>query len=165
MRAAFKAITITLLFASASSTYPDALTYEQQFVGEVREFANLNRLNIARLHRDIHANCYITVTVATVIRSDGSVKGAFIVESSTVPVVDKYFLYVIQQAAPYEPLAGHYEPAPLEVTITREFRLDVQLWGQGVASTRPCERLEPPVSQPDSEDGFEESENQGRAPS
>jgi hypothetical protein len=58
-------------------------------------------------------------------------------------VVDRYFLYVIQQAAPYEPLADHYAPVPEQITITREFRLDVQLWGQGIPSTRPCERLKP----------------------
>lgn len=143
LRVIRKFVTIALLLAPAVSAYSDALTYEQRFVGEVTEFANLNRLSIARLHRDVHANCYIPVTVATVIRSDGSVKDASIVESSTVPVVDRYFLYVIQQAAPYEPLADHYVPVPEQITITREFRLDVQLWGQGIPSTRPCERLKP----------------------
>ena len=128
--------------------YADPLQYEHQFVEDILEFASLNRLSIARLHRDIHANCYIPVTVATVIRSDGGVKEAFIVKSSTVPVVDRYFLYVIRQAAPYQPLANHYDPAPEEVTITQEFKLDVQLWGHGIRSTRPCEELKPRESQP-----------------
>jgi hypothetical protein len=144
-------VTVTLLLVTFVSAYADELTYEQLFAREVIEFANHNRLSIARLHRDIHANCYIPVTVATVIRGDGSVKDVFIVESSTVPVVDKYFLYVIQQAAPYEPLADHYDPAPEEITVTQEFRLDAKLWGQGTPSTRPCQKLEPRESQPDRE--------------
>jgi TonB family protein len=134
---------ILISSAAACPVDADPLEYQRQFMEEVVEFANHNRLNIARLHRDIHANCYIPVTVATVIRSDGSVKDAFIVKSSTVPVVDRYFLYVIRQAAPYEPLANHYDPAPEEITITEEFKLDVQLWGYGTRSTRPCEELKP----------------------
>ena len=141
-------VTIVLLLSTVLSAHSDELMYEQEFVREVTEFANHSRLNIARLNRDIHANCYIAVTVGTIIRSDGSLKDAFIVESSTVPVVDRYFLYVIQQAAPYLPLADHYESVPEAITITREFRLDAQLWGQGTPSTRPCERLEPSESQP-----------------
>ncbi len=112
-------------------------------MAEVIAFANLNRLDLRRLHRDVHANCYIPVTVATFIRRDGSVKDAFIVKSSTVPVVDRYFLYVIKQAAPYRPLANDYDPAVDEITLTQEFKLDAQLWGHGIRSARPCEELKP----------------------
>ena len=160
MRVMRQAATIALLLSTVLSAYSDVLTYEQEFVREVTEFANLNRLSIARLNRDIHANCYIAVTVGTTIRSDGSLKDTFIVESSTVPVVDKYFLYVIQQAAPYLPLADHYDPAPEEITITREFRLDAQLWGQGTPSNRPCERLEPGESQLNQEGAGENSKSE-----
>jgi hypothetical protein len=59
------------------------MTYQQEFTAEVIEFADLNRLNIARLNRDVHANCYIPVTIATIILSDGSVKDVSIVKSST----------------------------------------------------------------------------------
>ena len=137
------------LLAVACSLYADESTYEQRFVDEVIEFANHNRLNIARLNRDVHANCYIPVTVTAVIRADGSLKDVAIAESSTVPVVDRYFLYVIQQAAPFEPLEGHIDPVPEDITITREFRLDAQLWGHGIPSTRPCETLEPREPRPD----------------
>lgn len=136
-------LTTFLVLTLPVSIFADLLTYEQAFVDEVTEFANLNRLSIARLNRDVHANCYIPVTIATVILRDGSVKDVSIVKSSTVPVVDRYFLFVIEQAAPYEPLANHYDPAPEEVTITRQFKLDVQLWGQGIRSSRPCEELKP----------------------
>jgi hypothetical protein len=125
---------------------PDAETYEREFVREVVEFANHNRLNLARLHRDVHANCYIPVTVGTVIRSDGSVRDVFIAKSSTVPVVDRYFLWVVRQAAPFQPLAKHFEPVPEEITVTHEHRLDAQLWGNGIRSTRPCEELKPPAN-------------------
>jgi TonB family protein len=131
------------MLAVAFPLCADESTYEQRFVDEVTEFANHNRLNIARLNRDVHANCYIPVTVTAVISADGSLKDVSIAESSTVPVVDRYFLYVIQQAAPFEPLEGHFEPVPEDITITREFRLDARLWGQGIRSTRPCEKLEP----------------------
>ena len=116
-------------------------------MAEVIEFANLNRLNTARLHRDVHADCYIVVTMATTILRDGSVKDVAVARSSTVPVVDRYFAYVIEQAAPYQPLEDHYDPVPEQVTLIEEFRLDVQLWGSGVGSTRPCEKPRPPTSQ------------------
>lgn len=122
----------------------DPETYEREFIKEVVEFANLNRLNLARLHRDVHANCFIPVTVGTVIRSDGSVRDVFIVKSSTVPVVDRYFLWVVRQAAPFQPLANHFDPVPDEITVTHEHRLDAQLWGHGIRSTRACEELKPP---------------------
>ena len=138
-----------VLLAIAGFLYADKSTYEQQFASEVTEFANHNRLHIARLNRDVHANCYIPVTVTTVIRADGTLKDVFIAESSTVPVVDRYFLYVIQQAAPFEPLEGHFDPIPEDITITREFRLDAQLWGHGIPSTRPCQKLEPREPRPD----------------
>jgi TonB family protein len=134
--------TFLLLFLSASA-YSDSMTYQQEFTAEVIEFADLNRLNIALLNRDVHANCYIPVTIATIILSDGSVKDVSIVKSSTVPVVDKYFLYIIEQASPYQPLANHYDPAPEEITITYEFKLDVRLWGHGIGSTQACEELKP----------------------
>ena len=141
--------TIALLLGLGDIAYSDPLTYQHEFAEEVIEFANLNRLNIARLHRDVHANCYIPVTIATVILSDGSVKNISIVKSSTVPVVDRYFLFVIEQAAPYQPLANHYDPVPEKITITQEFKLDAQLWGQGVRSARPCEELKPRDTPPD----------------
>lgn len=144
-----RALFITVLvLAPHGPVYSDPLTYQQKFVEEVVEFANLNRLNIARLNRDVHANCYIPVTVATIIRSDGSVRDVDIVKTSTVPVVDRYFLFVIKQAAPYLPLANDYDPVPDEITVIQEFRLDAQLWGHGVRSTRPCEELKPRDSQP-----------------
>jgi TonB family protein len=134
--------TVCMLFLSVAA-YSDSLTYQQEFAAEVIEFANLNRLNIERLNRDVHANCYIPVTISTIILSDGSVKDVSVVKSSTVPVVDKYFLYVIAQAAPYQPLARHYYPALEEITITWEFKLDAQSWGHAIRSTQACEELEP----------------------
>ncbi len=142
-------ITTVLVLALPGSAHSDSLTYEQEFAEEVVEFANLNRLNIARLHRDVHANCYIPVTIATIILSDGSVKDVSIVKSSSVPVVDRYFRYIIEQAAPFQPLANHYDPVPEEITVTQEFRLDIRLWSDGISSTRPCDELKPRGSQPD----------------
>lgn len=141
--------TTFVILALAGSAYSDPMTYQQDFTQDVIDFANLNRLNISRLHRDVHANCYIPVTIATVIRNDGSVKEVSIVKSSTVPVVDRYFLYVIEQASPYQPLANHYDPAPEEISITQEFRLDAQLWGHGISSTQPCKELRPRDSMPE----------------
>jgi len=138
-----------LILALSDLACSDPLTYQHEFKEEVIRFANLNRLNIARLHRDVHANCYIPVTVATVILSDGSVRDISIVKSSTVPVVDRYFLFIIEQAGPYQPLANHYDPVPEKITITQEFKLDAQLWGHGVRSSRPCEELKPRDTHPD----------------
>jgi hypothetical protein len=133
-----------LAFALLVPAAADERTYREAFLSEVLEFATLNRLNISRLHRDVHANCYIPVTVATTVLQDGSVKDIAIVNSSSVPVVDRYIRFVIEQAAPFPTLATHYDPAPDEVRITHEFRLDASLWGDGVRSERPCQRPEPP---------------------
>ena len=139
----------SLILALNGSAFSDPLTYQQEFTKEVVEFANLNRLHIERLHRDVHADCYIPVIIATIILGDGSVKDVSIVKSSSVPIVDRYFQYVIEQAAPYQPLANHYSPVPEETTVTHEFRLDARLWSDGISSTRPCDELKPRGSQPD----------------
>ena len=130
-----------LLLLIVALAHSGDLAYKQAFVDEVTEFANHNRLSIARLHRDVHADCYIPVTMAAVILRDGSLKDVAIVKSSSVPVVDRYFRFVIEQAAPYPPLADYFDPVPDEVTITHQFRLDVRLWSDGISSTRPCEEL------------------------
>jgi hypothetical protein len=141
----FFAVAFVLALPGLANSDPQ--TYRMAFREEVIEFANLNRLNISRLHRDVHADCYIPVTIATTILRDGSVRDVALVQSSTVPVVDRYFVYVIEQAAPYQPLDEHYEPAPEQVTLTEEFRLDVRLWGKGVRSNKACEELQPKPSQ------------------
>lgn len=132
-----------VLCGPASSDEP---SYHQEFVSKATRFANLNRLSITRLHRDAHADCYIAVTIATVIQRDGSVKEISVVNSSTVPVVDRYFRYVIEQAAPYPALDVYFDPVPAEVSITHEFRLDVRLRSDDLRSERPCQTLKPPVS-------------------
>jgi hypothetical protein len=121
----------------------DESSYRQAFVSEVVEFANHNRLSISRLHRDVHADCFIPVTIATVVKRDGSVANISIVKSSSVPVVDRYFRFVIEQAAPFPLLDDHFDPVPDEMTITHEFHLDVRLWSDGQRSAEPCKRLEP----------------------
>ena len=138
MPRAFLAI---LLLALSVSVLGDRLTYEREFTREVIRFASLNRLQLEQLHRDVHVDCYIPLTIATTIRRDGSVRAISIVESSSGPIVDKYFRFVIEQAAPYQPLANHYDPVPAEVTITREFKIDVRQWSGGAPSTRACEPL------------------------
>ena len=143
-----KFLSTSLHLTLASPAFSDPLIYQQEFVKEVYKFANLNRLHTSRLHRDVHADCFILVTVATVIRSDGSVKDVSIVKSSSVPIVDRYFRYVIEQSAPFQPFASHYDPVPEEITVTQEFRLDVMLWTDGVRATRRCEEVKPRDSQP-----------------
>lgn len=132
-----------LALAVHGTAAADVASYERAFVKDVAEFASHNRLHISRLHRDVHADCFIPVTVATVILEDGSVKDISIVFSSSVPVVDRYYRFVIEQAAPYPPLEDHFDPVPVEVTITHEFRMDVRLKSDGLRSDRPCERLQP----------------------
>lgn len=132
-----------VLFAVCIPARADMLTYQQEFEKEVVEFANQNRIQIERLHRDVHANCYISLTIATTILSDGSVKDISLVASSSVPIVDKYFRYVIEQAAPFQRLSDHFDPVPEEITVTQDFRLDVSLWREGIRSVRPCEKLKP----------------------
>lgn len=127
----------------------DDRTYREAFLARVNAFGSRNRIDIRMLNRDVHADCYIPLTLSTVIRSDGTVADVAIVESSTVPVVDRWYRWVIEQAAPYAALADHYDPVPDKVTITEEFRLDVRLWSENIRSTRPCDPLKPRVQQPD----------------
>jgi hypothetical protein len=134
---------VLLVLAAIEPAYADSVAYEESFVDQVTKFANLNRLDIARLHRDVHIDCYIPVTISTTILRDGTVKEISIEKASTVPVVDRYFRYIVEQAAPYSPLGRHFDPAPDEVTITHEFRLDVRLWSERITSTRPCQQLRP----------------------
>ena len=136
-------LTVIFMLALTATAHADPLEYEREFVEQVYAFVKLNRMNIDRLHRDVHVDCYIPITIATVIRSDGSVKDVSIVKSSSVPVVDRYFLFVIEQAAPFQPLSGHYDPVPEELTVTKEFRLYVELWGHSMETARACEELEP----------------------
>jgi len=131
---------LSLFLAVSSFAHAEPPSYEDAFGLEVMSFASHNRLR-SGLHREVHADCYIPLTVATTIAGDGSVRDISIVESSSVPIVDRYFRWVIEQAAPYPPLAGYYDHVPDEVTITREFRLDVRLWSDGVRSTRECDKL------------------------
>ncbi len=138
----------SLVLALTGSAFSDPLTYQQEFTKEVAEFANLNRLR-SEIHRDVHADCYIPVIIATIILSDASINDVSIVKSSSVPVVDRYFRYIIEQAAPFQPLANHYDPVPAEITVTQEFRLDIRLWSDGISSTRPCGELKPRGSQRD----------------
>jgi hypothetical protein len=137
-----------LVLALTASVFSDPLMYQEEFEKEVAEFANLNRLR-SGIHRDVHADCYIPLIISTVILSDGSVKDVSIVKSSSVPAVDRYFRYVIEEAAPFQPLANYYDPVPEEVTVTQEFRLDIRLSSDGISSTRPCDELDPRGSQPD----------------
>ena len=134
---------IVLLAVMAEPAASDQLDYERAFLEKVHQFANLNRINLRVLNRDLHADCYIPLIISTTITSDGSVKEIVIVESSTVPVVDRWYRWVIEQAAPYESLGAHYDPVPDQVTITYQFTLDIRLWSENVRSTRPCEPIKP----------------------
>jgi hypothetical protein len=131
----------SLVLALTGSAFSDPLMYQEAFEREVAQFANLNRLR-SGIHRDERADCYISLIIATIILSDGSVKDVSVVKSSSFPNVDRYFRYVIEEAAPFQPLANHYDPVPEEVTVTQEFRLDIRLWSDGISSTRPCDELD-----------------------
>lgn len=121
----------------------DELAYKQEVLNKVSIFASRNRIKLAVLNRDVHADCYIPITISIAIRRDGTVEEVSIVKSSTVPVVDNWYRWIIQQAAPYPPLETHYDPVPDEIIITHEFKLDVRLWSENVRSTKPCEPLRP----------------------
>lgn len=128
----------------SATTSADEASYREAFLTKVHAFANLNRISIGALNRDVHADCYIPLTMSIVIRRDGTVADVSIVETSTVPVVDNWYRWVIRQAAPYAPLAEHYDPVPEQIVMIEEFRLDVRLWSANVRSTRACDPIQPP---------------------
>ncbi len=138
--AAATGLAIQLLTAQSFAGGESA--YHNEFVREVHEFASHNRIQQSRLHRDVHADCYIRVIATATILADGTLKSVSIDTSSTVPIVDKYFAYAIKQAAPYKPIAEYYRPAPDEVSITHEFTLDARVYNDNRRSRKPCDELQ-----------------------
>ena len=136
-------LSLCLALLQPAISFADDATYRQEVLARIHAFGNRNRLDIRALNRDVHADCYISITISIAIQRDGSVEEASIVKSSTVPVVDKWYQWIIMQAAPYAPLSEHYDPVPDQIVMIEEFRLDVRLWSENIRSDRPCDPIKP----------------------
>ena len=115
--------------------------YQQAFAAEVHKFALKTRIDQGMLNRDKHADCYIRVVMNAVISEGGRLERVSVEKSSGVPIVDKYFTYVIQQAAPYQPLSSQFSGGRQQVLISQEFMLDARLYNDKRRSKSPCDEL------------------------
>jgi len=99
--------------------------YRAQFSNKVHKFAMRNRFHIGNINRDKFSNCYLAVKVDTTISANGKVKKVVVKKSSTVPMVDKYFKFVIEQAAPFKPLKGYFGSGVKQLVVSEDFKLDL----------------------------------------
>jgi len=53
--------------------------------------------------------------------------------------VDRYYTYVIEQAAPYQPLSSLFSDGRESITMDAEFVLDARLYNDSQRSKRPCD--------------------------
>lgn len=133
-------IIVILWFSSLAQAHAESqqfLQYKNDFNNRVYEFANKNRFNIANVNRDKYVNCIMQVGIETTINSDGKVMNAVIKEPSPIPMINKYFVYVINQASPFEPLAKYFGSSKQEISFLERFRLKLNLY-ENSNVTEPC---------------------------
>ena len=120
--------------------------YQWAFANEVHTFAMKNRIDQGFLHPDKHANCYLRVVMNAAISGDGGLESVSVEKSSGVPIVDKYYTYAIELAAPYQPLSSQFSDGRQRVSIVYEFTLDARLYDDSQRSKHPCDELGQKVS-------------------
>ena len=101
--------------------------YQTEVYNKVHTFGNRNRFNINNVNRDKYSNCYLTLTIATTVSADGSIKETAVKKSSNVAIVDKYFQYIISQSAPFKPLTEYFGPDLQELELVQDFTLDLNI--------------------------------------
>ena len=131
----------TILLAAIAPVLAGSNDYKEAVLQEVYTFANHNRMNLGALHRDVHADCIVAVTLNIAINADGSLQRVNIVETSTVPVFDRYSKYVVEQAAPFPPLSEYHSSALDTINFDHVFRLDARVWNDSQHSTQRCKSL------------------------
>lgn len=110
----------------AESVDPHKLaSYRTEFSDKVHKFAMRNRFHVGNINRDKFSHCYLTVKIDTTILASGKVKNVVVKKSSTVPMVDKYFKYVIEQSAPFKPLKSYFGSGIKQIVVTENFKLDL----------------------------------------
>ena len=134
MTALFRLLTLILLTSAASA---DALQYKQMFLARVYNFGRLNRFNISNINRDKYVNCIMRVKIKTTLNAGGEVVKTEVTEPAPVPVVNSYFLYIIQQASPYGPLEKYVGPGEDQLVIEEYFRLKLGLYEYSTVN-EPC---------------------------
>ncbi|MEH6611256.1 MAG: energy transducer TonB [Halioglobus sp.] len=131
----------TLLLAAIAPVLAAPNDYKEAVLQEVYTFASHNRMNRDALHRDVHADCIVAVTLNIAINADGSLQQVNIVETSTVPVFDRYSKYVVEQAAPFPPLSEYHSSTPDTINFDHVLRLDARVWNDMQHSTQRCKPL------------------------
>ncbi len=103
-------------YLSANTREYAYAAYMRAWVARVSRIGNLNYPDQAR-KRDLHGDLILTV----VLRRDGSVKSAEVIQSSGHPLLDDAALRIVHLSAPFPPIphkAGNYD----EFNITRTWQ-------------------------------------------
>ena len=111
--------------------------YQKHFFDKVYQFSNHNRFNTGNINRDKYTNCYMQVGIEVSIAADGHIKHLSVKEPSPIPIINRYFHYIVNQAAPFDPLKKYYGDELNQLTIFKQFRLNIPLHENSSVS-EPC---------------------------
>jgi hypothetical protein len=112
--------------------------YHDLFYSKAHNFAERNRFHIANLPLDVRNRCYLAVKIRTTVLASGNPTQTEVIESSGFPQLDKYFQYVINQAAPYPSLDRYITPDTDVIALESLFVLDLRYFDEARRSSGPC---------------------------
>ena len=113
------------------------LTYKRHFSDKAYKFGNKNRFNIANINRDKYSNCFMQVGIQVTVAKNGELKSLSVKEPSPVPMIDKYFSYIVKQAAPFDKLNKYFGSELNELTFVEQFRLKLSSY-ENSKVTKQC---------------------------
>ena len=122
-----------LVFAQVDDMQ-NVLLYKRHFAEKAYKFGNRNRFNIGNINRDKYSNCYMQVGIQVTVAADGAIKNLSVKYPSPVPMIDKYFSYIVNQAAPFDKLKKYFSDELNELTFVENFRLKVNLYEKSKVS-------------------------------
>lgn len=133
---------LLFILLSDSATASGEREYHEAFYGKVIKFAERNRFHLDNIPLEIRNRCYLAVIIRTSVVADGTPMQTEVIESSGVPRLDKYFQYVINQAAPFPKLDQYMSPGIEAITLESLFLLDVRYYDEARRSTGPCSEFQ-----------------------
>jgi hypothetical protein len=111
--------------------------YKEVFDAKVHQFGNINRFNSMNINRDRYANCIMQVRIKTILDQTGRVISTEVTDPAPVPIVNKYFTYIIENVRPHEPLSNYIDSPPRELVIEKYYKLRISLY-EYQKVTEPC---------------------------
>ncbi|RDH45262.1 hypothetical protein [Zooshikella ganghwensis] len=111
--------------------------YKRLFLKKVYHFGNKNRFNLSNVNRDKYFNCIMQATIKTTVSAKGEVINVEVIKPAPAPKVNKYFIYIINQASPYHSLENYLDSDVHQFTFEQEFKLKVSHY-ENSNVTAPC---------------------------